>query len=263
MRPRHIGDADATTVVGEGSCERDFFPLIAPRFGDAHFTAKAIRVGDAERAFRAVNLNIRQIGAPYVEGHDERANRAIGELEQPGDVGRHFDFDERAILLLAGDGARREGDASRATDRRDGADEGRERGQIIRPHIEHGTAANLIIEFWVGMPAFVTVTHHESGRGDGFANRAGVDHITAGLQARAEESIGRAADAQAFLLSQCQQLLTVFAGDGERLFVIDALARVERRESDTGVGVGDGQVEDDLDFGIGQQFVGAYRLSGC
>jgi hypothetical protein len=105
------------------------------------------------------------------------------------------------------------------------------------------------------MPALVPVTRHKGRRADRLADPAVVDELAAGLDAAAEEGVRRAADAHAFGLRRRQQRPALFAGDGQRFFVVDGFPRLHRRHRHVVVRVGDGEVDDDLDVGIGEKFV--------
>jgi hypothetical protein len=77
------------------------------------------------------------------------------------------------------------------------------------------------------VPAFGTMTHHECGCSDWLPDPAIVDQLAAGLQSTAEERIGGAPDAQAFLRGEIEQRTGFVARDGERFFIVDVLAGVQ------------------------------------
>ena len=89
--------------------------------------------------------------------------------------------------------ARRAGDAAHRADQ---VDQG---GQVVGAHVEHRAAAGLVVELGIGVPALVAVAQHEGGGGHRLADPAVVDQLAAGLDAAAQEGVGRAADAQALL----------------------------------------------------------------
>ena len=90
------------------------------------------------------------------------------------------------------------------------------------------------------------------------ADRAFVDQLAAGLVRAAEERVGRAADAQAALLAPPAMSLRASATvDAERLFGMHVLAGCERLKADLDMGRRHGEVDDDLDRRVGQQFVDA------
>jgi len=99
------------------------------------------------------------------------------------------------------------------------------------------------------MPALRSVPRHERDRRDGDADRAIVDELAAGLQAAAEERIGRATHTQPLFGCQLHRALPVRAGRRERLLGVDMLARVQRGQVDRRVRRRDGQVHDHVDVG--------------
>ncbi|MGC4033329.1 MAG: hypothetical protein QM754_16680 [Tepidisphaeraceae bacterium] len=67
---------------------------------------------------------------------------------------------------------------------------------VVRPHVEHRAAAGLEEERRVRVPVLVAAADHERGEADRLADQAVVDDLARRLQARAEEGIRRAADAE-------------------------------------------------------------------
>ena len=55
--------------------------------------------------------------------------------------------------------------ARRAGHALDRAQQGDQRGQVVRAHVEHRAAADLVVELGIRMPALVAVADHERGRG--------------------------------------------------------------------------------------------------
>ncbi len=103
------------------------------------------------------------------------------------------------------------------------------------------------------MPSFVAVAHHEGRGRDRLADPAVVYQLATGLDARAEERIGRAADEHSFLPCRGQRPAAVGPVDGQRLLAMDVLARRDGRQVDLGMGLWGRQIDDDLDVGIRQQ----------
>jgi hypothetical protein len=71
------------------------------------------------------------------------------------------------------------------------------------------------------MPAFMTVTQHESCGGDWHPNRSIVDQFPAGLQTSPQEGIRRASDAQSSELCHLYYSESIFTCQGQRFFVVN------------------------------------------
>ena len=110
------------------------------------------------------------------------------------------------------------------------------------------------------MPVLHPVRHDGGDACQRLADRAGVDKRAGRLHAGAENRVGRRADAQPLRLRPGHDREAVGDRYGERLFGIDVLSRVERPERHVGMGVGNGEVEDDVDVVAPEQFVDASRL---
>ena len=110
------------------------------------------------------------------------------------------------------------------------------------------------------MPALMARAHEIGGAADGLTEHAAIDHLARSLMGAAEESVGRRADAQPFGARRLNQLLAFGKDDAERLFRIDVLARFDRAQANLNVRLGDGEVEDDVDRGIGKQGIQLHRL---
>ena len=253
----HVGDAKGAPFVLIGMGEGEGLPLIATKFEleIPPAGAEGVGVGDGEGALGAVDFDAGEVAGEAVEGHDEGGEGAGGELEGGGEVGGGFDGDLEPAFFLGGDGAGGVGGAGEAGDLGDGAEEVDQGGEVVGAHIEHRAAADLVVELGVGVPGFVAGGEHEGGEGDGAADGAGVEEVAGGLLAGAEEGVGGAADAEVFLLGEIEDLAAFGAVDAEGFFGVGVFAGVERLEGDGDVGLGDGEVEDDVDGGVGHELV--------
>ena len=130
-----------------------------------------------------------------------------------------------------------------------------QRGEVVRPHVEHRPAAGGVVELRRGVPPLVAAAEHVGRKRDGPADRAVVDQFPRGLDARAHEGVGRAADAHAVVRRPLQQRLGVLAVDAQRLLAVGVLARVDRVQRDRHVGGGDREVQDQVNAIIGVQLV--------
>ena len=103
------------------------------------------------------------------------------------------------------------------------------------------------------------VLHSASGGDDG-ADAALVQDRPRLLVRAAQERVGRAADLQAFGSGQIAQGSALFQRQHQRLFGIGVLARLQYPLGDRKMGVRDRQVDDDVDFRVGQQVIDRLRL---
>ena len=110
------------------------------------------------------------------------------------------------------------------------------------------------------MPSFVTPALPEGGGGDRGADPAVVDHLATGLDAGPEKGVGRAAQAQTLVASQLDLAAAVLPGHRQRLLVVHVFARLQCRQRHLRVGLGNGQVDHDIDLWISQQLVDAAHL---
>ena len=104
------------------------------------------------------------------------------------------------------------------------------------------------------MPRLVAVAAHECRGRDRRANRTIVNQLARGLRAAAKESIRGTARPQLLLFGQGQHLLAFRPIDAKRLFRIGMLACAERSEIEFSVRFWHGQVENNLNARIGQEF---------
>ena len=105
------------------------------------------------------------------------------------------------------------------------------------------------------MPALVAAADHVGRAADGRSDEAVVDEPAAGLDARAQEGVRRAAQHQSLFLGDAAQFDALGQLRAQRLFRIDVLARQQRRTADLEVLVGARQVQHDLHLRIGEGVV--------
>ena len=126
-------------------------------------------------------------------------------------------------------------------------------GHVIGAHVEHRPAAGQIVEGGVGVPAFVAGAHEEGGPADRPTDHALVDALSRGLVRAAEKRVGRAAEPQGFASGRLNEAARLGDIDAERLFRMNMLAGGEGPQADLDMRGRHGEVEDDLDGGVGQQ----------
>src|SRR5262249_6114049 len=114
-----------------------------------------------------------------------------------------------AMLWLACDGAFRKCDTSRTSDPLYGTQQTDQRRQIVRAHIEHGSAAVVVVKRRVGMPALVAVAEHKCRRCNRLADGAVIDEHAAGLQSSAHKSVWSGADANSSIFRQTHQAVAI------------------------------------------------------
>ncbi len=106
------------------------------------------------------------------------------------------------------------------------------------------------------MPALGTAIEHESGRRQRGSDLTLLHQPQTGLNACSQERVRCAAHTQAACCSRIENGAPKLAGDGQRLFRVHVLAGREGRQVDLGMSAGDGQVDHQLDPGIGEELVG-------
>ena len=113
-------------------------------------------------------------------------------------MGRHFHFDDLTIVGLAGDQPFGKAGAGQARHSAHWPQDSDQRRQVVGSHVEHRSAAGLVVEGGVGVPVFMAARHHKGRRRHRLADDTIIDDFATGLQAAAQEGIGRTADAHAF-----------------------------------------------------------------
>ena len=105
------------------------------------------------------------------------------------------------------------------------------------------------------MPVLVAVAGHVGGGADDLADEAVVDDLAAGHDAGAEDGVGGGAGAELALFRLGEDGFAFLVGEGVGLFAVGVLAGAKGAEIDGGVDGGDGEVEDGVDIGIGDELV--------
>ena len=121
-------------------------------------------------------------------------------------------------------------------DARDGSDEVDQRGDVVRPHVEHRTAAGGVVEGGIRMPALVTGTHEE-GRASHRLGRSRLRRRACGRSGGRHRERCRAHSRRAG--RACRQLRAAFARrrcvSAQRLLRMDVLAGGDRHQADLDV----------------------------
>ena len=174
-------------VVGVAVGER--LILHSPRPGETpHCAAEAVGSG-ADRLASVPWISDEAVGVPpHVKAHHHRHYGAGMELQRAGACVSTFTSDDspacgfelmvrrsRARLVMRRNAAHRPQGVNQS-------------GEIVRPHIEQRTAAQIVVEGRVRMPGFDPRPHHERRAGHGLADRAGVDQAAARSGGRRPET---------------------------------------------------------------------------
>ena len=196
---------------------------------------------------------------PHIETHNHCDNRAVLEFKCAGEVGRDFDRDTQTLHGLTRCDTFFKGFRCDRRNTFDGTEDIDERSHIIRSHIEHRTAADVVVESGVRMPAFVSVSTHERRSSDRSADFPRVQCLPRGLDTRAEKGVGCRSDTELFYSGGVNELLSAFGIHTEGFFAVDVFARFQDLQTDFDVGSRDREVHDEFDLVICEQFIdGAY-----
>ena len=213
-----------------------------------------VRVGDDERSVDSGDLELRATEL-RVEAEDALGRLAALELVERAHVGGHGDGELLARPRPRADDpgfARLRGDGRHPCD---GPEQLHERREVVRSDVEERSRALLEEEVGVRVPGLRTRALHQRERRERRADRAVLDQPPSGLDARAEERVGRRGDTQTLRVRRLEQQLSALAVERERLLAPDVLARLERPESDLHVHLRQGEVDDDLDLVVSEQLV--------
>ncbi len=190
---------------------------------------KAFGSGSSEHALAAVDRDVADVLPARLEARDEVRGHAVRELHRGGRVrrrrGREALAGARPDLDRALQRARR-GEAGDALDR---PEQGHDRGQVVRAHVEQRARAVGVEDVGVRVPGLLAADEHRGADGERLADRALVDRRAPGLVGRAEEDVGRAADAQPEALGLGGERGGLGLVGRERLLGVDVLAGGERR----------------------------------
>ena len=105
------------------------------------------------------------------------------------------------------------------------------------------------------MPGFVTVAGHECRCTDDVTDGTFVNELTAGLDAGTHVGIGCAADPKTLFFCDTNEFQTLFPRSAERLFGVNGLACEKRCLGNFKMLVGTGDVEDEVNIGIGKHIM--------
>ena len=150
---------------------------------------EVVRVAEAERALRAVDLDVRRRAGRDVERRGEPADRPRREPVDRDGVGRDLGDERLAGPRPGADPPLRAGAARLGRHRRDRAEQADQRRDVVRTDVQQRTAARAVEEVRVRVPALGSRVHDRGVRPDRLADRALVDERAGRLQAAAEERV--------------------------------------------------------------------------
>ena len=256
-RGGHVRHPDrAEFAIGMAMGKGNRLPCAA-RLGDLDLAAKLIGVGHQQARLVAMDLDRRMAVLGHVETHRDRDHSSVVELQCARDMGVDLDGDQRALHRRAGDeplGARPRRRTHYPCHR---PEQLHEIGDVIRPHVEHGSAAAQIVEARRRMPALMAGAAEKGAARHRLADRSVVNQLACRLVASAEEGVRGAADTQALLGRELHDLAGLDGVDAERLLGMDMLASVEDREADIGMGQRHREIDHNLDIVALEQLVDA------
>src|SRR5215208_6018059 len=235
-------------------------PGACVRAPEAYGTVGEVGVREAQGAFGTVEIDPDLRLRPDVESRDQGPHGAALEVHHAGYVGRGFHRDGGPREGFARDRTLGERDARRPGDPPHGPHQGRERGEVVGPHVEHRAGAGLVVEVRIRVPVLGAVAEHERRYGDGLSDDPLVHDLAACLEAAAEEGVRGAADPEISLGGHFHYPPPVLQANGERLLGVYMLAGLQSRQGDRGVDDRNRQVEDDLDLFVSQQLLRAACL---
>ena len=191
----HVVQADAARVRAAARGVGQLVPAAAAAL-EAHGAAERVRVGQHEHALAAVDRDVADVLVPGLEARDEIRRHAAHELHRRRGVGRRRGGEAlaraRADLDRALERARR-GEARDALDR---PEQGDDRRQVVRAHVEQRARAVGVEDVGVRVPGLLAADEHRGADRERIADRALVDRRAPGLVGRAEEDVRSAADAE-------------------------------------------------------------------
>lgn len=109
------------------------------------------------------------------------------------------------------------------------------------------------------MPALRPMAHHERCRANGLANPAVVQELPRGLEVTAEEGVWRGPDAKPARAGEMDERFCIVRLKRERFLRVHVFARLQRLTRNVGVRLRDREIQDEIDVGMREEFVGRER----
>ncbi len=191
-----------------------------------------------------------------VPGRSKRYERAIVKFEHGVNGRRCFDGNVLALARLAGDFAALARGRRKGRHPFDWSDQIDEIGDVIGSDIEDRPRARLEEEVGIGVPVLKAEAHDVACPRRHPANGPFIDQGAGLLMGTAEERVRRAADLLSGLLCSFAQILAFLEGKDQRLFGIGVLAGRDDLFRYCVVHIGNRQIDDNVEFGIGHELIG-------
>ena len=134
------------------------------------------------------------------------------------------------------------------------------RSKVVGAQIKQRPTALGIIEIGVRMVPLDPVSGDEGRHSCRFPDKALVNRLAQGLPATAQKRVRRIANSEAFGRRKVEDAPAIGQIGHEWLFGIDMFARVQSRHRDLGMGCGDCQVEDRVNFWVRDDLIGSLDL---
>ena len=257
-----VGQAHASPGVDEAGAVGDGTPRAVVGRRDLHRVREPVRVGHGDRPARPVDLEERHAARPHLERDRHGRDHPVRVLEDRGDV--------RVDLTRAPGSASRPARPSPQSARDPTARPPPTPARRDRRTTRGSSGSTAPCRGADRHPAGSrTPGPGATARGQGRSRRPRraigrpiappSSTASAVWMPDAEDGVRRAADAEALRRRQLEHRSCLGGRQGEGLLPVDVLARLEGPERDLGVRGRDGQVEDDVDLGVGQQLVDARR----
>jgi len=216
-------------------------------FGQLHLAAEEVGVGHHHRSGLAIDLDVVVPMVPDVPAGAEGDQRTGCEFQDAMDRRRRFDGDLLALPWPAADRAGRKGCRRHGADLPDRAHQIDQHGDVVRAEVEHRPPALPVKEVGIGVPALGSPRHYVAGSPDDPADLPRIDKGTGRLSRRAEEGVGGRPQSQPNAFRDFNQLSAQRGRRRQRLFGIDVLAGLERRQRDLVMSRRNCQVDDEID----------------
>ncbi|OQA29749.1 MAG: hypothetical protein BWY59_00103 [Verrucomicrobia bacterium ADurb.Bin345] len=260
QRDGHLRGADAAHLLPEGIVERQRLKRARSGRVQPDLALQRVGVGQAQRTARSVDLQARKRRGPYVKRQHQVDRRPARGLQERRKMRVRLDRKPLPAPRPRAEGALGVRAAADRLNPSNAAEHQRQRGDVVRAHVQMRAAAGLIVERGVRVPPLVPPRAPERGGGERPSDPARFDGGAGGLYAGAEHRIRRAPDRQAAPVRLGEYAVGVLKRQRQRLFAVDVLPGAECLERELRVGRGVGQVDHHFDRGVPEHVGHGRRL---
>ena len=170
-------------------------------------------------------------------------------------MGRNGNGEHLSELLLTGGDSFLEGARGHTTDLLHWAQKMNQCCDVIRAHVEHRAATDLVEKCGVRVPRFRAAGHHERRAAENFSDPSIVHHFPCGLESGSEKGVRCAAHKQPLFPGKVDHFFGILQMDRQRFFAMHVLAGIERCKADLSMDRRDGEIDDQIHVGIRQQLI--------